>query len=66
MTVTGFRPFLVTMSSTSRVRRSSMPPSSTEMRLGRTIVDRLQAQRTALGGEEADGGLLGGHHVHQL
>ena len=32
-TLIGFRPFLVTMSATSRVRRSSMPPSSTEMRL---------------------------------
>ena len=31
-TAIGFRPFLTTMSATSRVRRSSMPPSSTAMR----------------------------------
>ena len=66
MTLIGFRPLFVAILSTSRVRRSSMPPSSTDDALAGEIVDRLQPERIALGGEEADRRLLVGHHVHQL
>ena len=64
--VTGFRPFLghdvVDLAGAPLLDAAQLDRDA----LAGEIVDRLQPERIALGGEEADGRLLVGHHVHQL